>query len=56
MYTENKCAVRIGSRKTVCSSCRGGVRQGLLSPALFSIFINELVVLLEQSAAPGFTV
>ena len=56
MYTENKCAVWIGNKRTEFFTQGCGVRQGCnLSPALFNIYINELAVLLEQSAAPGLT-
>uniref|UniRef100_A0A3B1JC70 ribonuclease H n=1 Tax=Astyanax mexicanus TaxID=7994 RepID=A0A3B1JC70_ASTMX len=56
MYLENKCGVRIGDKHTEFFTQKRGVRQGCsLSPTLFNIYINELAVQLEQSAAPGLT-
>lgn len=54
MYSDNKCAVKIGDKHTEFFTQNRGVRQGCgLSPTLFNIYINELAVQLEQSAAPG---
>ena len=54
MYSENKCGVKIGDQRTEFFTPKRGVRQGCsLSPTLFNIYINELAVQLEQSAAPG---
>ncbi|MGH0125042.1 UNVERIFIED_CONTAM: hypothetical protein FKN15_043951 [Acipenser sinensis] len=56
MYTENKCGVKIGNKRTLFFSQGRGVRQGCsLSPTLFNIYINELATVLEQSAASGLT-
>ena len=52
IYINNKCGIKLG--KTDFFTQGRGVRQGC-SPTLFNIYINELAVLLEQSAAPGFT-
>jgi hypothetical protein len=55
MYTNNKCAVKIG-KKAHFFALGHGVRQGCsLSPTLFTIYINELARALEQSAALGLT-
>ena len=54
MYTNNKCAVKIGKKHTHFFTQGRGVRQGCsLSPTLFNIYINELARALEKSAAPG---
>ena len=54
MYTNNKCAVKIGEKHTDFFPQSRGVRQGCsLSPTLFNIYINELAKTLEQSTAPG---
>uniref|UniRef100_A0A8K9V0N5 Reverse transcriptase domain-containing protein n=1 Tax=Oncorhynchus mykiss TaxID=8022 RepID=A0A8K9V0N5_ONCMY len=56
MYTNNKCAVKMGKKHTHLFTQGGGVRQGCsLSPTLFNIYINELARALEKSAAPGLT-
>ncbi len=56
MYSNNKCAIRIGNKHTDFFTQKRAVRQGCsLSPTLFNIYINELAVLLEQSTAPGLT-
>ena len=54
MYTNNKCAVKIGKKHTDFFQQSRGVRQGCSSsPTLFNI--NQLARTLEQSAAPGIT-
>ena len=54
MYTNNKCAVKIGKKHKHFFTQGRGVRQGCsLSPTLFNIYINELARALENSAAPG---
>ena len=56
MYTNNKCAVKIGKKHTDFFPQSRGVREGCsLSPTLFNIYINQLARTLEQSAAPGIT-
>ena len=49
-------AIKIGSKRSEFFKQGRGVRQGCsLSPTLFNIYINELAVMLEQSASPGLT-
>ena len=56
MYTNNKCAVKIGKKHTHFFPQGCGVRQGCsLSPTLFNIYINELVRALQLSAVFGLT-
>ncbi len=56
MYTESKCGVKINTKHTRYLSQERGVRQACcLSPTLFNIYINELALSLERSAAPGLT-
>ena len=56
MYTNNKCGIRIGNKRTTFFSQERGVRQGCcMSPTLFNIYINELATILEKSTAPGLT-
>ncbi len=56
MYSNNKCAIRIGNQHTELLTQKTGVRQGCsLSPTLFNIYINELAVQFEQSTVPGLT-
>jgi hypothetical protein len=55
MYTNNKCAVKIG-KNTHFFPHGSGVTHGCsLSPTLFNIYINELARALEQSVAPSLT-
>ena len=54
MYSNNKCAIRIGNKHTEFFSQERGVRQGCpLSPTLFNIYINELANTIQHSAGPG---
>ena len=54
MYSNNKCAIRIGNKQTEFLTQDRGVRRGCpLSLTRFNIYINELSKTLEQSAAPG---
>ena len=54
MYTNGRCSIKIGTKKTESFFQRRGVRQGCnLSPTLFNIYINELSKQIENSPAPG---
>ena len=54
MYSNNKCAIRIGNKHTEFFSQERGVRQGCpLSPTLFNIHITELANTIPHSAGPG---
>ncbi len=53
MYSNNKCAIRIGNKHTDFFTQKRGVWQGWSLRS--NIYINELAVLLEQSTAPGLT-
>ena len=56
MYSENKCSIRIGNKRTEFFTQGRGVRQSCsLSPTLFNNYINELALQLEQSAAPALS-
>ncbi len=56
MYTESKCGVKINTKRTRYLSQERGVRQSCcFSPTLFNIYVNELALSLERSAAPGLT-
>ena len=56
MYTNNKCAVKIGNVETDFFPQSRGVKQRCsLSPTLFNIYIDELAKSLEQSDIPGLT-
>uniref|UniRef100_A0A671U6T8 ribonuclease H n=1 Tax=Sparus aurata TaxID=8175 RepID=A0A671U6T8_SPAAU len=54
MYTNSKCAVKIGDKQTAFFPQGRGVRQGCnLSPILFNLYINEFACQLDQSTSPG---
>ena len=56
MYTNNKCAVKIGNMETDFFPQSRGVKQGCsLSSTLFNIYIDELAKSLEESEIPGLT-
>ena len=47
LYSQLKCAIRIGNKMTTYFRYQRGVRQGcILSPLLFNIYLNELPTLL----------
>ena len=52
-----KSSVRIGNTVTEYFECQVCVRQGcMLSPLLFSIYLNELIVMLKNSGCSGIYV
>ena len=54
MYQKVKFCVRANNGLTNFFSCTRGVRQGcLLSPLLFSLFLNDLVECLEKDGTHG---
>lgn len=54
MYTNSKCAVKLGSKETDFLPQNRGVKQGCsLSPTLFNIYIDNLAKSLEESDIPG---
>ncbi len=53
MYSNNKCAIRIGNKHTGLLHSEERSVAGLKPES--NIYINELAVLLEQSTAPGLT-
>ena len=56
MYTNNKCAVKIGNMETDFFPQSRGVKQGCsLSSTLFNIYIHQLAKSLEESEIPGLT-
>ena len=57
MYQEVKSCVKAKQGRTDYFQCTVGVRQGcMLSPFLFSLFINELNVMLENSGNKGIQI
>ena len=54
MYNCVKGCVRVNNSTTDCFECPLGLRQGcVMSPFLFSMFINELALQVESSCYPG---
>ena len=54
MYQSVKAKVRSGFKLTDCISCTAGVKQGdILSPVLFTLFINELAVEIIKNGRHG---
>jgi len=48
LYSQNEACVKVKDQRTDWFGCRYGVRQGdTLSPTLFSVFINDLVSLVN---------
>ena len=56
MYKDVKARIRVGAKLTDCINCTEGVKQGdVISPLLFSLFINELAQEIIQSSRHGLT-
>ena len=54
MYRCVKACVRVNDEHTDYFSCKVGLKQGcLLSPMIFSIFINDLTELIQNSSIRG---
>ena len=49
LYSQLKCAIKVGNKMTTYFRYQRGVRQGcILSPLLFNIYLNELPTLLTS--------
>ena len=56
MYSNNRCAIKIGNKRTNYFKQQRGVKQGCnMSPTLFNIYINTFAEQLQKSTAPGVT-
>ena len=56
LYSKSSCSVKIGKCETSKFSYRRGVRQGcILSPLLFNLFVNELLLSFNCNKTDPFT-